>query len=309
MAANVETMFYAGREKPWHGLGVQVEDALCSDEALKMAGLDWEVNQEPIMIESGDVIAGYKANVRDSDNAILGIVTDRYKVVQNTQAFDFTNGLIGDDVRYETAGSLQGGKRIWLLAKMPTKSILGDDVEPYLCFTNTHDGSGAIRICMTPIRVVCNNTLNIALDTAQRQWSTKHMGDLETKMEEARNCLAMANSYMMALDESSDRLANTKISDDAIMAAFDELFPVDDNSTDRKKENVKQVKDEFMVCYFSPDISQFKGTVWGAVNAMSDLVCHNAPKRTTATYQENNWGRIIDGHPIMDKFCELVGAK
>lgn len=309
MAANVETMFYAGREKPWHGLGVQVEDALCSDEALKMAGLDWEVNQEPIMIESGDVIAGYKANVRDSDNAILGIVTDRYKVVQNTQAFDFTNGLIGGDVRYETAGSLQGGKRIWLLAKMPTKSILGDDVEPYLCFTNTHDGSGAIRICMTPIRVVCNNTLNIALDTAQRQWSTKHMGDLETKMEEARNCLAMANSYMMALDESSDRLANTKISDDAIMAAFDELFPVDDNSTDRKKENVKQVKDEFMVCYFSPDISQFKGTVWGAVNAMSDLVCHNAPKRTTATYQENNWGRIIDGHPIMDKFCELVGAK
>lgn len=309
MSANVETMFYAGREKPWHGLGVQVEDALCSDEALKMAGLDWEVNQEPIMIESGDVIAGYKANVRDSDNAILGIVTDRYKVVQNTQAFDFTNGLIGGDVRYETAGSLQGGKRIWLLAKMPTKSILGDDVEPYLCFTNTHDGSGAIRICMTPIRVVCNNTLNIALDTAQRQWSTKHMGDLETKMEEARNCLAMANSYMMALDESSDRLANTKISDDAIMTAFDELFPVDDNSTDRKKENVKQVKDEFMVCYFSPDISQFKGTVWGAVNAMSDLVCHNAPKRTTATYQENNWGRIIDGHPIMDKFCELVGAK
>lgn len=309
MSANVETMFYAGREKPWHGLGVQVEDALCSDEALKMAGLDWEVNQEPIMIESGDVIAGYKANVRDSDNAILGIVTDRYKVVQNTQAFDFTNGLIGGDVRYETAGSLQGGKRIWLLAKMPTKSILGDDVEPYLCFTNTHDGSGAIRICMTPIRVVCNNTLNIALDTAQRQWSTKHMGDLETKMEEARNCLAMANSYMMALDESSDRLANTKISDDAIMAAFDELFPVDDNSTDRKKENVKQVKDEFMVCYFSPDISQFKGTVWGAVNAMSDLVCHNAPKRTTATYQENNWGRIIDGHPIMDKFCALVGAK
>lgn len=309
MAANVETMFYAGREKPWHGLGVQVEDALCSDEALKMAGLDWEVNQEPIMIESGDVIAGYKANVRDSDNAILGIVTDRYKVVQNTQAFDFTNGLIGGDVRYETAGSLQGGKRIWLLAKMPTKSILGDDVEPYLCFTNTHDGSGAIRICMTPIRVVCNNTLNIALDTAQRQWSTKHMGDLETKMEEARNCLAMANSYMIALDESSDRLANTKISDEAIMAAFDELFPVDEKSTDRKKENVKQIKDEYMVCYFSPDISQFKGTVWGAVNAMSDLVCHNAPKRTTATYQENNWGRIMDGHPIMDRFCELVGAK
>lgn len=309
MSANVETMFYAGREKPWHGLGVQVEDALCSDEALKMAGLDWEVNQEPIMIESGDVIAGYKANVRDSDNTILGIVTDRYKVVQNTQAFDFTNGLIGGDVRYETAGSLQGGKRIWLLAKMPTKSILGDDVEPYLCFTNTHDGSGAIRICMTPIRVVCNNTLNIALDTAQRQWSTRHMGDLETKMEEARNCLAMANSYMIALDESSDRLANTKISDEAIMAAFDELFPVDEKSTDRKKENVKQIKDEYMVCYFSPDISQFKGTVWGAVNAMSDLVCHNAPKRTTATYQENNWGRIMDGHPIMDRFCELVGAK
>lgn len=117
MSANVESMFYVGRTAPWHGLGVGVEEALSSDEAIKMAGLDWRVRQEDIMTADFKDIPGFKANVREDNGSILGVVTDRYKVVQNDEAFSFTDSLIGSGVTYETAGSLNDGKRIWLLAK------------------------------------------------------------------------------------------------------------------------------------------------------------------------------------------------
>ena len=122
MAANVESMFYV-REVPWHGLGTKVEEAPTSEEALRIAGLNWTVDQTPVYTDSGLLIPGYKANRRSTDGSILGIVSDRYKIVQNTEAFEFTDAIVGETedgvVKYETAGSLCGGKRIWLLAKMP----------------------------------------------------------------------------------------------------------------------------------------------------------------------------------------------
>ncbi len=152
MAAEVESMFFTGREKPWHGLGTMVENAPDSREALIVAGLDWNVVQKPVFTQDGVKVKGYYANVRDYDGSVLGIVTSRYKVVQNREAFAFTDGLLGEGVRYETAGSLMGGKKTWILAKLPEKYIIqGDQVIPYLVFSNTHDGSGAIKIAMTPV--------------------------------------------------------------------------------------------------------------------------------------------------------------
>ena len=119
MAANVETMFYT-REKPWHGLGTRVEKAPCSEDALRLAGLDWQVVQEPIYTDTGEIIPGYKANVRDRDRRVLGVVTDRYKIIQNHEAFAFTDTLLGSGVRYETAGSLQEGKRVWIFHRIYT---------------------------------------------------------------------------------------------------------------------------------------------------------------------------------------------
>jgi hypothetical protein len=113
MSANVENMFYV-REVPWHGLGIRVEETLTSDEALRVAGLDWRVNNYPIYDQYGKPIPNYVANTRDKDRKVLGIVTDRYKIVQNADAFSFTDHLLGDDVRYETAGSLNEGRKIWL---------------------------------------------------------------------------------------------------------------------------------------------------------------------------------------------------
>lgn len=307
MAANVETMMYV-REKPWHGLGVEVSEAPTSADALRLAGLNWEVQQKNIQVCGGSKIENYKANVRSTDGAVLGVVSDSYKIVQNADAFSFTDELIGGDVRYETAGSLRGGKKIWLLAKMPERKIAGDAVEPYLCFSNTHDGTGAIRVCMTPIRVVCNNTLNLALNTAKRQWSARHMGNIEQKMQEARMCLQLADAYMDGLGDYADKLANKTINDEELDKILNEMFPVEENDSERKKTMAKKAKDEFMVCYWRPDIAQFLNTAWGVVNAMSDMVSHSEPLRNTANYRENNWGRIMDGHKMLDKLSSLVGV-
>lgn len=307
MAALVESMVYT-REKPWHELGTKVEEAPTSADALRLAGLDWRVKQKNIQLCGGSKVPGYKANVRSTDGKVLGVVSDRYRIVQNADAFEFTDSIIGGDVRYETAGSLNGGKKIWLLAKLPETEIAGDKTEPYLCFSNTHDGSGAVRVCMTPIRVVCNNTLNLALDSAKRAWSVRHTGSLQSKMHEARACLRMANTYMGALAEKADRMANTAITRDQLNRILDELFPVDEHSTEREKQNIKKLRDEYMVCYFAPDLVKFRDTAWGAYNAMSDMITHNAPLRKTENYRENNWGRLMDGHVMMDKMTALLNA-
>lgn len=318
MAHNIETMFSAGRVKPWHYAETSevtklIQEAPTSKDALHLAGLDWEVEQNPVYLENGIEIPNYKANVRSTDGACLGIVTDRYQIVQNTEAFEFTDAIVGETengvVKYETAGSLCGGKKIWLLAKMPMQKVLDDEVEPYMFFSNSHDGSGAIKVGMTPIRIVCNNTLNMALNSAKRQWSTKHVGDMQSKLEEAKYCLQMADSYMKRLDEEADRLANATLYREQIDEILDELYPIDDNDTERKKRNVQAEKDNFFVAYFMPDIAKFRDTAWGAVNAMSDVVTHATPKRKTSSFNENRWGKIMDGHVIFDRFVELVNQK
>ena len=141
MSANVETMFYVSNEEnerfvPWHGLGVSVEEAPTSKEAIELAGLNWKVESKPVFNENNEVIPGFIANTRNTDGKVFGIVSNRYNIVQNEDAFSFTDSLIGDGVRYETAGSLREGKTVWLLAKMPERKILGDKIDPYICFNN-----------------------------------------------------------------------------------------------------------------------------------------------------------------------------
>jgi phage/plasmid-like protein (TIGR03299 family) len=226
------------------------------------------------------------------------------------EAFDFTDGLIGEGCVYETAGSLCGGKRVFLLAKMPEKKILEEKFDPYICFTNTHDGSGAIKAIMTPVRVVCQNTLSLAIQGATRAWSTRHLGDMNSKLAEAKYTLKMANDYMDKFAVAADQLANTTITEDQAMKVVDELFPVTADMSDRQARNMVDKKEDFMVCMFAPDILKFKGTAYQMVQAASDFATHVAPKRKTSTYQERNFSSILDGNIIIDttflKMMDLV---
>lgn len=308
MAANVETMFYT-REKPWHGLGVCVQEAPVSEEALRLAGLDWEVQQKPIYTESG-IIPGYKANVRSTDQKVLGVVTDRYKIVQNTEAFAFTDALLGNGVRYETAGSLQGGRKVWLLARLPREYIIsGERISPYLVFSNTHDGSGAVRVAVTSVRVVCNNTLNLALQTASRSWSMVHTGDIKGKIREAEDTLFKAEDYMDKLGNEFEGLRRKKVTDRQLMEYIETLLPVAKDTTKAQRKNINRLRDDLKMRYYdAPDLQGTGMNAYRFLNAVSDFATHAAPLRRTANYNENLFMRTMDGNPVIDRAYQLVCA-
>ena len=304
MPAEVESLMYVsnatnGRFVPWHGLGTPVEEAPNSKEAIRIAGLDWKVNSMPIYT-NGVEIPGYRANVRDIDGAVLGLTKSRYQITQNEDAFEFTDSLVGGEVKYETAGSLSGGKRVFLLAQLPEEEILGDEIIPYVCFTNGFDGSHPVQVCLTPTRVVCQNTLNFALENSPRKWSTKHVGDIKGKLEQARETLNLSCKYMKELSETAEKLADTKVSED-------EVFVVDEKASERQVSNMEEQKDSFMACMFAPDLLKFKDTGWQVVQAASDYFTHKAPKRATSSYAEKNFEKVLDGNVMFDTvFLEML---
>ena len=309
MSANLESMFYV-RETPWHGLGVKVMEAPNSRDALVAAGLDWNVIQEQIYTDTRELIDGYKANVRNSDRKVLGVVTDRYKVVQNAEAFSFTDELLGEGVRYETAGSLQGGKKVWLLGHLPHEYIIsGERISPYLVFSNTHDGSGAIKVALTPIRVVCQNTLNLALSTAQRSWSMIHTGDIKGKMQEARDTLFMAQKYMDKLGKEFENLRKKSLTDKQVMEYIEILLPIEDGSTPQQIKNMKRLREDMKLRYFeAPDLQDVGNNAYRFINAVSDFATHADPLRKTVNYKENMFARTMEGNPLIDKAYQMMCA-
>lgn len=307
MPANVETMFYT-RVAPWHGLGTCVETALTSEEALEKSGLNWTVNQCPIMTNALAPIPGYKANLRETDGKVLGVVTDRYKVVQNSEAFAFTDALLGEGVCYETAGSLQEGRKIWLLAKLPDRYIIeGEQIEPYLVFSSSHDGNGSIKVAMTPVRVVCQNTLNIAISTAKRIWTTVHVGEMAAKLSEAHNTLLLAEKYMGKLGTEFSRLSKIKLSDNRVNEYIEILLPMDEEPTEIRSKNIMRIREDLKQRYFdAPDLRHIGKNAYRFICAVSDFATHARPIRETASYRENIFAKTIDGNPIIDKAYDMV---
>ena len=309
MAAEVESMFYV-RKVPWHGLGTKVTKALSSEEALVAAGLDWEVEQKGIYTEDNNYIPDVYANVRSSDQKVLGVVTGRYKIVQNEEAFAFTDELLGKGVTYETAGSLKGGRKTWILARLPkTYRLMEDKVIPYLVFSNTHDGSGAIKVAMTPIRVVCNNTLNLALQTADRIWSAKHTGDIGSKLEDARMTLFMAENYMSELGKEMVLLGKQKVSDAEVEEYIKLLLPIATNATETTEKNILKLRKDLKKRYEdAPDLVSLGKNGYRFINAVSDFATHVQPLRKTAGYQENLFLKTMEGNPLIDKALVLLKA-
>lgn len=327
MAACVETMMYVG-ETPWHGLGRRVIECPTSEEAIKVAGLDWDVIPKPIYDEFGREIPGFKVNQRSSDQKNLGIVTDRYKIVQNREAFAFTDALLGEGVRYETAGSLASGKRVWMLARLENTTIAEENIDPYLVFTNSHDGTGAVRVAITPVRVVCQNTLNLALQNASRHWSCAHKGDIQGKLEEARYTLESADRYMKALEEEFGELKMKKLSDSQVDQMTDKLLEIEFADLFKKavktgkvvdfkealrqqkyEDKLKRKKNDILTIYHDkPDLRGTERSAFRFVNAVSDYATHTADHKNTANYQENLFMKTVDGNGLIDTSYQLALA-
>lgn len=311
MAANVESLFYVGaRNLPWHGLGKMLEDAPTSADAIVAAGLDWTVHQQEMYLENGTVVPNAYANVRDKDGSVLGIVGSRYQIVQNVEAFDFTDELIGEGCVYETAGSLRDGKQIWLLARLPEAiQIAGDDAMPYLCFTNTHDGTGSIRVASVAIRVVCSNTLSAAMRSAKRTWTARHTGNLESKLSQATQTLQLANKYMAELKKGCEELALKNIDGDKLIKYINMLLPETDDMTKGQIQNLKDVKNDIWIRYtYAPDLVDREQTMLRFWQAVSDSASHREPTRLTKNWRENRFMDLVSGNELIDRAYQLAMA-
>jgi phage/plasmid-like protein (TIGR03299 family) len=309
MSANVETCFLF--QKPaWHGLGTIVHEAPTSIDALRLAQLDWDVIPEKVYLKDGTEIEETIANIRSSDHSILGVVSDHYKIVQNREAFSFIDGLLESDIEkvtFESAGALNHGKRVWMLAHLPAKKILGDDIVPYLIFTNSHDGSQAITAALTPQRVVCQNTLTLALNNAKRSWSIRHMGDMEGRKKDATITLGLATKYMENMNIKAEEYQQKKITKKMLEEIIDMVFPMDEDDTDRAKNNVATLRNQFIDIYSSAqDLKKFSGDAWGVYNAFGDFASHIQPLRLTKTYQEKLFTSFIDGNKILKAAQEAI---
>lgn len=311
MSANVETCFLF-KQPAWHGLGTIVQEAPTSIDALRLAQLDWDVAPEPVYRFNGDYdkIPEVVVNVRSSDHTILGVVSDHYKIVQNREAFSFIDGLLESDIEkvtFESAGALNHGKRVWMLAHLPAKKILGDDIVPYLVFTNSHDGSQAITAALTPTRVVCQNTLTMALNNAKRSWSIRHMGDMEGKKKDAAITLGLAVKYMDQMNIKAEEYQQKKITKKMLEEIIEMVFPMDEEDSDRAKNNVSTLRNQFIDIYSeAKDLKKFSGTAWGVYNAFGDFASHIQPLRKTETYQEKLFTSFIDGNKILKAAQEAI---
>ena len=301
---------FQNRIAPWSGLGRSINGAESISEALSMAGLDWQVKQYPIeTIEAvPQTVNGFQANIREDNGQVLGIVTDRYKLVQNEEAFAFTNSLIEEGVSFLSAGVFQGGRKVWILGKLPERYIIsGDEVSPYIVFINSHDGSGSIKAAMTPVRVICQNMLNLAIRRAARYWSANHTGDISGKLQDARDTLIYAGNYMGALGKEIEAFNRIKVSDAQASLLLDQLLPLDESMTDMQKKNVNRQREDLMSCYYeAPDLKELGKNGYRFLNAVSDFATHAEPIRKTNNYRESLFARTIEGNPIIDRACQLL---
>ena len=304
---NVESMFDA-RKAPWDGLGKEVVGAVDSSQALKLAGLDWKVVQQNITTaSSGKLVDGFKANIRDIEQTVLGIVTEKYKVVQNDEAFAFTDALLGEGVKYETAGALARGKKIWLLAKLEGRNLAGEKIDPYLVFTNAHDGKGSVRVAITPIRVWCQNTLNLALKRASRSWSCTHVGNINGKLEDARMTIMNTENYLGSLESEFENMKRKSITKDDMWNLAKQLLPIDEKKDSvRKAADIQEDRELLMSCWDAPDLQQTEKSVFRFVNAVSDFSTHKPAKRLTNTYQENRFMKIVEGDNLIDQAYRIA---
>lgn len=279
MPANIDTMAFTG-QVPWHHQGTKLDNPMTAEQAITAGGLNWDVGKEPLYFDPGRTILVKDRFVTrrtdratNSDGGQLGVVSHTYEVLQNRDAFSFLDPLrLGNRAIYHTVGSLDGGRRIWLLAKLPGEiKVAAEDItEKFLLLSNSHDGSSAVRIAFTPIRVVCQNTLNLALRTAQGLWF-KHYADVHERIKEAYRLLGIVNDAYDRAGITMKAMAKVQIGTDQLKRYFEAVMPTPSDD-EEQRARVAQRHERWEQLFVEGDgnrLSGVKGTVWAAYNGIT----------------------------------------
>jgi len=327
-----DTMFSV-RHAPWHGLGAVLDHYPASiDEALQQAGLAWKVTSGDVLVvrrpewidDFGEThpvelihADGFKANLREDTGTVLGVVSTDYEVVDNRDAFKFLDALIGSELYFETAGSLWGGRRVWVLARLPEYVELGGDQSAtYVYVANSHDGSLAVTAAVAPIRIVCANTLGAALRqaetgvAAQRTFRVRHTGNLSTRFAEAREILGITINYQQQFKVLADRLAREPITARRLeRSVLRTLWPVDQDTGSRARENrertIAATLDIFTGRGPAGDTTgNSPASKWVAWNAIVEQLDYG--RRYTA--RTNQMQRSFEDSALKQRALELIAA-
>ena len=283
-------MAYAG-DLPWHGLGTRVPDDLTPEQMLEAAGLNWEVEKIEAFAKVGgkNVSVDRSALVRKTDNKILGVVSNDWNPVQNSDAFEFFNDFIAEgDMEMHTAGSLRGGQIVWALAKVKDGFSLfgGDEVESYLHFTNFHQYGYSTDVRFTPIRVVCNNTLTLSLNTkVERMVKISHRREFDG--DNVKLMLGIAAEKLAKYKEMAQFLGSKRYTNENVVDYFKRIFPVS-GGDNAKKEISKNANVALGVLDTQPGAEFARGSWWQAFNTVTYLTDHLAG-RTADTRLASAW--------------------
>ena len=282
-------VFTAGAP-PWHGLGTTVAEAVSSVEAIRLAGLDWTVRQWPVAaVAPGDGLGDglvatahrYRAHVRSDTRHVLGIVSARYRPFQNAVAFAFADAIVGEGLaQYETAGGLRGGRRVWMLLKLPDELPVGagDSLRPYLLLFNSHDASSPLRAVLTTVRVVCQNTLNLAMGIAGGDGVTiRHRGALRSQVDQARATLGLAHRRLAGFQDQIVAMKAVQMTGGRLRRYFDAVLPPPGaRPTDRQKRSRDAALESLELNFSGPanTVGGMRGSLWAAFNAATEYADH-----------------------------------
>lgn len=277
-----EYAFFSAKEKAWHGLGQIVDQAQTSEEAIKLAHLDFEVAKFRNHVLWSDIEGSIEnidllhdlptpsySTVRTDTLDVLGTVGKEYEVVQNVEAFNFIDSLVGSgEAIFETAGALGNGETIFITCKLPDTiampSFPDDLIEQYLLLRLSHDGSSAVKVVFTPIRVVCNNTLDMAMANKKSFVSFKHTANVRNKMDQARKMIDLARDSFKATVESYEGLAKIKVHEQAINRYVAKLF-MDDKEFTMYKQMCDTIDNQYLKPMAIDAVSTRKRNIMRAV--------------------------------------------
>jgi len=293
-------MMYTG-EAPWHRLGVRLDNPATAAEAMEAAQLNWKVVKKPVYVR--DLRGGFVevenkvAIMRADTEEVFAVMGNGYEPTQQCDAFGLFDSVVGlGEAIYHTAGSLWGGRKIFVLAKLPEdiKIIPGDTIQPYILLSNSHDGSQALRMQITPIRVVCWNTLSVALN-ARGAFYAKHTKNILQKASEAREVLGLAHAYYEMFARQVDQLVNTRMTVWDQQRYFQEVykFNADKPYADQDHRIVKAYESTLdLLNHPTNTVGGIQGTAWAAFNAVTYYVDHERVIRGSLERQDD---RRLDG--------------
>lgn len=315
MTAQVEQMFYRG-ETPWHGLGNRIIEIPTIEEAIAAAGLDWQVELKQLYTKDGIEAPG-KATVRSSDNSILGVVGSRYTPLQNKDAFKWFQPFLDQQfVELETAGSLADGKRVWILAKIKGDDlvVVGDDIiRKYILLSNSHDGTTAVRLGFTPVRVVCANTEAYAIGHAEsRLLRVRHSASAVQNLDNIRGIMNLANQEFEATTEQYRFLASKEISysdlKKYVKIVLGHSQTEDKDLSTRAKNQIEKVISLFEYGKGN-QMKDVKGTYWAAYNGVTEYLSHEAGANADKRYQSLWFGANAQKNKFaLDQATEFAKA-